>query len=106
MKTKEIEIIDGERYGNVRVYVFFEDDPIALPGQEREDQAEELKKPEVKSIAWRALRRALRKLNATHTSLPTKIAYSRKAGCSCGCSPGFIVKGLKSYSNIYVTVTR
>ena len=31
------------------------------------------------------------------------ICWSQKAGCSCGCSPGFVVQGLYD-RNIYVTV--
>ena len=32
-----------------------------------------------------------------------KIRWSQKAGCSCGCSPGFIVEIAKSF-DIFVTV--
>jgi len=33
---------------------------------------------------------------------PEKITWSQKAGCSCGCSPGFILKGLQK--DIFVDV--
>ena len=35
-------------------------------------------------------------LQSTKTTVPKdlKISWSRLAGCSCGCSPGFILKGL------------
>jgi hypothetical protein len=33
-----------------------------------------------------------------------KFSWSQKAGCSCGCSPGFVVKGLYC-KKIFVDVT-
>ena len=34
-----------------------------------------------------------------------KLAWSQKAGCSCGCSPGFVVKdGSRPGFDIHVTV--
>jgi hypothetical protein len=34
----------------------------------------------------------------------TKISWSRKAGCSCGCSPGFIVDAWQvKHTNTFVT---
>ena len=35
-----------------------------------------------------------------------KVAWSQRAGCSCGCSPGFIIKSYDyAYKEIYVDVT-
>lgn len=35
---------------------------------------------------------------------PTDISWSRKAGCSCGCSPGFILKGTNTPKRIFVHI--
>lgn len=34
----------------------------------------------------------------------TKVSWSQKAGCGCGCSPGFIVKN-EMGTDIFVTVS-
>lgn len=34
----------------------------------------------------------------------TKVSWSRTAGCSCGCSPGFIVDTLSNPNSAYLTV--
>lgn len=34
---------------------------------------------------------------------PTKVKWSQKAGCACGCSPGFIVKTL--HEDLHLTIT-
>lgn len=56
----------------------------------------------VKSRAWPAL---IRKVTAAiapaikeHLNGDYKVTYSRKAGCKCGCSPGFIVTRHGSYT--------
>jgi hypothetical protein len=56
----------------------------------------------VKSVAWASL---IRKVNAViapaikeHLKGDYKVRYSRKAGCKCGCSPGFIVTRHGSYT--------
>ena len=36
---------------------------------------------------------------------PTDVVWSRTAGCSCGCSPGFILKGNTDSKRIYVDIT-
>ena len=36
---------------------------------------------------------------------PAKLGWSQKAGCSCGCSPGFIVQSRDIPYDIHVTVT-
>ena len=35
-----------------------------------------------------------------------KITFSRKAGCSCGCSPGFLIKGLPARTDIWVELEK
>lgn len=34
----------------------------------------------------------------------TKVVWSQKAGCRCGCSPGFIVQGDKFDEDIFVDI--
>ena len=34
----------------------------------------------------------------------TKVRWSQKAGCGCGCSPGFIVDGDAYGTTVYVTI--
>lgn len=36
--------------------------------------------------------------------LDTKVIWSDKAGCSCGCSPGFLITGQKGF-DIYVRLS-
>ena len=33
-----------------------------------------------------------------------KVGFSRAAGCSCGCSPGFIVNGVRKGMDVFVNV--
>lgn len=33
-------------------------------------------------------------------------SYSRKAGCSCGCSPGFVLKTLPRGATVFVTTKK
>lgn len=34
-----------------------------------------------------------------------KFRWSQKAGCRCGCSPGFIVDGIYTRQDIFVTIS-
>lgn len=43
-------------------------------------------------------------LEQANLPLNTKVIWSKKAGCSCGCSPGFLITG-KSGFNIFVKVS-
>jgi hypothetical protein len=88
-----IEKMKPDRMTKTVVYVSFEGDGIAWPGTARERHAAETKAN--KKVAERVL--------AT-LGLQGVPQYSRKAGCSCGCSPGFIVTGNSSGWDIFVTV--
>jgi len=44
----------------------------------------------------------LKQLNIDSEKVTYK--WSQKAGCSCPCSPGFIVRGLDETSDIFVTI--
>jgi hypothetical protein len=45
---------------------------------------------------------ALKRANVANLSEYTKSSWSRKAGCTCGCSPGFVLSEWASV-NIFVT---
>jgi len=42
--------------------------------------------------------------NALGIDVPIELKYSRKAGCSCGCSPGFIATGGGNERDVWVNV--
>ena len=46
----------------------------------------------------------LRESNLLPEGVPFKMSWSQKAGCSCGCSPGFIVKGTTTGVDFYADV--
>lgn len=63
-----------------------------------EDSAPEVVAAEKAWLSWR--RRALKATKAQVTELlaalgetTAEATFSRTAGCSCGCSPGFVIKG-------------
>lgn len=35
---------------------------------------------------------------------PERVQWSQRAGCSCPCSPGFILKGVRIRSDLHVTI--
>lgn len=35
---------------------------------------------------------------------PERVQWSQKAGCSCPCSPGFILKGVRLRGDVHVTI--
>ena len=61
------------------------------------------------SKTWkRILRRVNRTINRTildNEPTVTKCSYSRKAGCRCGCSPGYIVKHGYFGKSVHVKIT-
>jgi len=66
----------------------------------------------VKSKAWNKIKRAINKLATSRISSTlnvncSDIRFSQKCGCSCGCSPGYIVKNVKDVyrcTNIWCTL--
>jgi hypothetical protein len=64
----------------------------------------------VKSTAWAFLRRIVNGIEsgaiAKALEIPAEnVRFSQKAGCSCGCSPGFIAKGSKFTSqNVWADI--
>jgi hypothetical protein len=53
------------------------------------------------SSAWKRVTKTVNKVIASalknHLGGDYKVSYSRKAGCNCGCSPGYIVKRHTNY---------
>ena len=71
--------------------------------------ANEIWELKVKSKAWGALTRFTNKIVyaglVEHFDVPLKnVWFSQKAGCSCGCSPGFIVRGGKRGTWAFLTL--
>lgn len=44
-------------------------------------------------------------LERSGLSKDTKVSWSQKAGCACGCSPGFIIQDGPWGQEIFVTIT-
>ena len=64
---------------------------------------------EYESKAWKSICRSANKLVAAaikeHLQADYKVTYSRKAGCNCGCSPGFIVARHGDYTQPFLMHT-
>ena len=43
-------------------------------------------------------------LKALNLPASTSVRWSQKAGCSCGCSPGFIVSDNEGHREVFVTI--
>jgi hypothetical protein len=83
----------GDRAWKVRLYVSPEDESFA------ENFVYRTTRP------WRLYRKALPMI-LKHFGLPetTKASWSQHAGCSCPCSPGFILDRMGGY-DLFVTIT-
>lgn len=102
---------DRGKFNRIRVFVSGEakpDMPVPPYGSTRGDGSAEDK-------AWKAYNRAevanqrdlIEEALAQNPELATKLgklSFSRKAGCGCGCSPGFIAEGQGS-QDIWITRT-
>lgn len=96
-------------FPKIRVYVAGEDEPTwPIPGSSTRGDGSEVDK------AWKRYNREERRLQrevidealAERPELADqlgKLTWSRKAGCSCGCSPGWIAEGRGSQD---VRITR
>jgi hypothetical protein len=81
----EVILVEREKRGNTRVHVFVEEgtetmlDNLMNRGSRPVEQ-------------WRVLAtRTMRELGLDPQEAYLKLRWSQKAGCSCGCSPGFIM---------------
>ncbi len=76
-----------------RIYIWPEGESIKENFENRRDRPYTIYKKEV-------LPQLFRKLGLN----PKKVGWSQKAGCSCPCSPGFIVQSRDIPYDIHVTV--
>ena len=83
-----------------RIYVWPKDESVMENLTNRRDRPVEV---------WRPIALAAANMCGLHPkgrTVAEVIAWSQKAGCSCGCSPGFIVKGpWRPGFDIHVTVS-
>jgi len=73
-----------EYNAKVRIYFNFNETILENLEQRRLRPYAELKKRYVPHI-----------LNAMKLPADTEVRWSQKAGCQCGCSPGFIIEGVR-----------
>jgi hypothetical protein len=102
MIIKEIKVRRSERPQKTRVYVFEDGEGILDNLLKRHNRPHTAYKKEVLPLAKAWL--AANKPEVTELSGDYKIRWSQKAGCSCGCSPGFIVDFF-SRRDIFITIT-
>lgn len=81
------------RRSKTRIYVWAEKESVLENLANRRSRPHQLYK---KHVMAEILERA-------NLPVVTKVRWSQTAGCSCGCSPGFIVDGSYGW-NIFVTV--
>jgi len=96
IKITKVQTIQHERgeHKKVRIYIFPEGETILENLIERHYRPSKLWRP----FAEQALQMA------TGESKKYKLSWSQKAGCSCGCSPGFIVSDLQKDYSVYVDI--
>lgn len=82
MKKKPAE----RPYAKARIYVFLKGESLL------ENFAKRAGLTEVDEKMERELMRRAARVVASYFNVPDHMNYSRKAGCGCGCSPGFILK--------------
>ena len=99
----ESRIINGrykiplkDYYKNPRVYLDFKDETMIDNLQNRRSR------PHVKIKKLLSLNKDLmQKLNITNIS---QLHWSQTAGCSCGCSPGFIISNQNERVDYWLTI--
>jgi hypothetical protein len=94
-------------YGN-RTIVYVED-PLARVLDKEIFDAHGIMNLNFECKSWNQICKAASKLTACALAdlfqSNYNITYSRKAGCSCGCSPGFIVKRHGDYKQPFLKFT-
>jgi hypothetical protein len=94
-------------YGN-RTVVYV-NDPLATMLDKEIFDAHGVRDLNFECKSWNQICRAASKLTAKALAAlfesNYKITYSRKAGCTCGCSPGFIVKRHSDYKQPFLKFT-
>ena len=91
LRIKEVKVQKSEKAQKTRVYFFPEEETML------ENLCNRHSRP------YQEYRKLLGEVFAIAGITPEKANWSQYAGCSCGCSPGFILTG--DYDkNIFVTV--
>lgn len=85
-----------EFYHRPRIYIHLDGETIRVNLEKRRERPYSIYKKEVLPQVWRALG-----LNGNEI----KVGWSQKAGCSCSCSPGFVVKDDGIPWDLHITVT-
>lgn len=85
-KPVEVILVERERKGNSRVHVFVEEGTETV----LDDLMNRRNRPVEQ---WRTLAtRTFRELGLDPEAAYLALRWSQKAGCNCGCSPGFVMK--------------
>lgn len=98
MRTTKIDVRDAEpreRYKKARVYIFIKNENIIDNLQNRHSRPYDQYRKEV-------MPKVLKKMKLPKD---TKFFWSQKAGCGCGCSPGFVIEeifGKEVFVNVVV----
>jgi len=88
--------LDGEKYRAVRAYVFAKGESILENLMNRRSRPIHVYRA--------ALAVMLEQLNMD-PALADSARWSQKAGCGCGCSPGFVIPSLVGRYSLYCDVT-
>lgn len=101
MKLKEVKVRLSDRPQKTRVYIFEEGENVLDNLANRHRRPYDAYKKEVIPL----VKEWLKANKPDVTDLETgDLRWSRKAGCSCGCSPGFISTQFGG-KDIYVTIS-
>lgn len=98
LKINEVKLIDNGKYRKMRIYIFREGETLLQNILQRYTRPYDFYKKEV-------IPKIKDQLKEEGIDLDTlKISWNQYAGCSCGCSPGFILN-LVDNREIFVTIS-
>ena len=93
MKVSEVKVDQRWTGAKARLYVWPKGETLFENLQNRRQRPYNVYKKEVLPEVWKQL-----------GVDPLRVRWSRYAGCSCPCSPGFIVEGGLFGKDVHVTV--
>ena len=91
LRIKEVKVRKSEKAQRTRVYFFLEGETMLENLFHRHNRP------------YREYRKLLKEVFAIAGITPEKANWNQYAGCSCGCSPGFILTG-DNNKDIFVTI--
>lgn len=94
MRIAAVKVINETHYKPIRVYIHPKDESVMDNFCNRHNRPYELYRGLLPTI-----------LREAGVSGDTKARWSQKAGCSCGCSPAFILSDCRGSFSIHATVT-